>query len=411
MAKLALTNLVNLQNETTAVNAINANNAATIAAVEKTLSRDGTSPNQMTDELDMNSNRIINLPTPISESEPLRVIDAATLGHAGTITLSTMPPGGNTGQVLEKLSNTSYDANWVNLPAIPAAGLPTGGTVNQVLTKNSSTNYDASWLTPSNAVREVLTTGRTYYVRSDGSNSNNGLTDSPSGAFLTWQKAFDVCATLDFNSQVVTVQHGVESGVVTFTVGNVINTMVGGGQLQVKGHSFVGKTVFNVVAADIFKVLDCRVSVNFDQMTLIGGDLGQIHSLYDSVVTIGSSVHFGTAPFAHVYVHDAKAMALMLGSAYKIDGGANYHIFVNGGFVFHESCTLTLTGTPNFAGAFVETINGGCIQCVNLFTGGAATGPRYFATANGIINTFGQGINIFPGNAAGATTAGGQYIA
>src|SRR5882672_3929081 len=126
MAKLALTNLVNLQNETTAVNAINANNAATIAAVEKTLSRDGTSPNQMTDELDMNSNRIINLPTPISESEPLRVIDAATLGHAGTITLSTMPPGGNTGQVLEKLSNTSYDANWVNLPAIPAAGLPTG---------------------------------------------------------------------------------------------------------------------------------------------------------------------------------------------------------------------------------------------------------------------------------------------
>lgn len=72
MAKITLTDLVNLQNETTAVNAINNNNAAIEVAMENTLSRDGTSPNQMGANLDMNSHRILNLPVPVDLTEPLR---------------------------------------------------------------------------------------------------------------------------------------------------------------------------------------------------------------------------------------------------------------------------------------------------------------------------------------------------
>lgn len=76
MAKLSLTNLANLQNETTVVTAINANNDATETAMENTLSRDGTSPNSMNANLDMNSFRIINLSPALSNNEPL------TLGQA-----------------------------------------------------------------------------------------------------------------------------------------------------------------------------------------------------------------------------------------------------------------------------------------------------------------------------------------
>lgn len=72
MSKISLTDLANLQNENTAVSAINANNATIETAFENTLSRDGTIPNYMTAELDMNSNRIINLPAAISDTEPLR---------------------------------------------------------------------------------------------------------------------------------------------------------------------------------------------------------------------------------------------------------------------------------------------------------------------------------------------------
>jgi len=72
MSKITLTNLVNLQNETTAVNAINANNAVVTTAIDNTLSRNGTAPNQMGATLDMNSNRIINLPAADSGDQPIR---------------------------------------------------------------------------------------------------------------------------------------------------------------------------------------------------------------------------------------------------------------------------------------------------------------------------------------------------
>lgn len=407
MTKLSLASLANLQNEQTAVSTINANSAATATALENTLSRDGTSPNQMNSELDMNSNRIINLPAPISGSEPLRVLDAVTLGNAGTITISNLPSGGTTGQALEKNSNASYDVKWATLPT--TVSVPAGGTANQVLSKNTSTDYDISWKTVQ-GVREVLTTSRIYYVRSDGSDSNTGLADGPSTSFLTWQHAFDTISKLDINGQQVTVQHGVESGVVTFTAPNTINPMTGGGTIQVLGNSVVGKTVFNVVGADCFKAFNTYTPVNFDQMTLLGGTLGCISALYSSVITVGSNVHFGAAAFAHIYIHDRQAIGLMLGSSYKIDGGAGYHIFINGGMIFHESCVLTLTGTPNWTGSFANVINGGVLQCISLFTGGAATGQRFFATGNGVINTFGQGVNIFPGSVAGGTSAGGQYV-
>jgi hypothetical protein len=74
MAKLTLSDLANLSN--TAISVINANNALIETALENTLSRDGTSPNDMNASLDMDSNRILNLPAPVADTEPLRVIDA-----------------------------------------------------------------------------------------------------------------------------------------------------------------------------------------------------------------------------------------------------------------------------------------------------------------------------------------------
>ena len=78
--KITLTNLVNLQNETTAVNAINSNNSTIVSAFDNTLSLNGTAPNQMQANLDMNSNHILNLPAPASNNEPLRLIDGFAAG-------------------------------------------------------------------------------------------------------------------------------------------------------------------------------------------------------------------------------------------------------------------------------------------------------------------------------------------
>lgn len=92
MAKLVLTDLDNLQNETSVVSQVNANNTSIETAMEKTLSRDGTSPNSMTAPLDMNSNRILNLPAANALQEPVRLqefLDATTGSH--TVNLNINP--------------------------------------------------------------------------------------------------------------------------------------------------------------------------------------------------------------------------------------------------------------------------------------------------------------------------------
>lgn len=112
MAKLTLNDVTNLRDFTTAETTINNNWAAIETAVEKTLSRDGTSPNQMTASLDMNSNQVINLPFPTSSNSPVRLRDVISLGTDVGI---GVPDGGNTGDVLAKASDDDYAVEWIDL--------------------------------------------------------------------------------------------------------------------------------------------------------------------------------------------------------------------------------------------------------------------------------------------------------
>lgn len=154
MSKITLTDLANLQNETTAVNAINTNNTILEAALDNTLSRDGTQPNAMDATLDMNSNPIINLPEPTTQFSPIRVIDVETLNGGGTINVSPLPTGGTTGQSLVKQTNTDYDVIWQTISGGSAQGdvvifdTLNNAVISQLpLIKNNLivTRYDTGW--------------------------------------------------------------------------------------------------------------------------------------------------------------------------------------------------------------------------------------------------------------------------
>lgn len=161
MSKITLNDVANLQNENTAVTTINGNNHTLQSAFDNTLSRDGTSPNQMEAVLDMNSHRIINLPTPATSTEPLRLVDANTLNGGGTISVSSLPIGGSLNQVLAKDSSTDFDVSWHT----PSVAIPTGGSTGQVLTKNSAADSDATWYTP-NYIPSGGTSGQTLVKNS-----------------------------------------------------------------------------------------------------------------------------------------------------------------------------------------------------------------------------------------------------
>lgn len=75
MAKVVLSDLTSIQNDPSAVDTINNNSEIIEDAFDNTLSRDGSTPNQMESNLDMNNNRILNLPRPFNPNEPARLRD------------------------------------------------------------------------------------------------------------------------------------------------------------------------------------------------------------------------------------------------------------------------------------------------------------------------------------------------
>src|SRR4030042_1714448 len=78
MAKLTLNDIVSGYGT---ASLYNANNTLIEAALENTLSRDGTAPNTMSADLDMNSNQINNLADGVGSQ------DACTIGQLNGLTL------------------------------------------------------------------------------------------------------------------------------------------------------------------------------------------------------------------------------------------------------------------------------------------------------------------------------------
>lgn len=72
MAKLTLNNINSGYASNTA---INTNNDLIETALEKTLSRDGTSPNYMEADLDLNGYKVINLAAPVNTNDAARLLD------------------------------------------------------------------------------------------------------------------------------------------------------------------------------------------------------------------------------------------------------------------------------------------------------------------------------------------------
>lgn len=137
MAKLVTNDLVNLVNETATVNSINNNFAQVETALENTLSRDGTSPNAMGADLDMNNHRILNLPTPTAPTDIVRYQDL-TLTYLSNTTLSPTPSPGDAHKIIKintagsayTFSNVLIDAsNNVTIPATSNLTLAQGNVI------------------------------------------------------------------------------------------------------------------------------------------------------------------------------------------------------------------------------------------------------------------------------------------
>jgi hypothetical protein len=275
-----------------------------------------------------------------------------------------------------------------------------------------------TWLEPTNGLsidgttlvpaREVLAANRTYYVRTDGSDSNAGLANTSGGAWLTLNKAWDfICANIDLAGYTVTVQ--LADG--TYTNGLSLNKPTsGGGTVIFQGNSgTISAVLVNVSGGDCVLGTAASGSIVIVKYMKLTGANGIKSD--DPLCDIRfDQIDFGACTNAQIWANGGRILGVVNGS-YSITGSAASHIQVtSAGSYSARGMTITVTGTPNFSYYFAfAATNSSLINDFSSYSG-SATGTRYYAMLNAVIYTNG-GATFFPGNVAGSvdTASGGQY--
>lgn len=258
--------------------------------------------------------------------------------------------------------------------------------------------------------RIVLTANRTYYIRTDGSDSNDGLTNTAGGAFLTIQKALNIINTIDFGDKIVTLQIG--DG--TYTAGGIISSAwTGGGSLVIQGNSGTPANVLvSITSGNCFSVtgvLPGLVTIkDMELRTTTGGNC--INHVGTGTIK-WSNIRFGACAVAHIWSGSNGSIVECAGN-YNITGNATVHFFqTQGGLIRATTYNVTVSASLTFT-YFAWAENDSVLYCYpNLvFSTTTATGTRYLVTTNSVVNVAGAGANFFPGNVAGSTSTGGQYV-
>ena len=254
-------------------------------------------------------------------------------------------------------------------------------------------------------VREVLTANRDYYVRTDGNDSNTGLVNSAGGAFLTHAKAVSVVGGLDLSIYAVRIINGNTGNFAGFTVNA---PFVGG-----PGSSV---SILGDIAAPGSYVFTSQVSLS-DGVTMyfLGVDFTPsagdgLNLSRGATAIINGACHFGaTAGGGRQIVLSSKSLCVLNAVCTQNGNAGNWILAVENSVVSSNSIVHVFSGTPAYSVATVQVSSGAIVTIVNGTPSGAATGTRYSATLNGVINTNGGGASFIPGNAGGATGTGGQY--
>lgn len=255
------------------------------------------------------------------------------------------------------------------------------------------------------AVREKLSAARTYYVRTDGSDSNDGLSNTAGGAFLTIQKAIDTASALDNGGYDVTITVGAG----TFTGTNVFKSFVGAGKIVISGAG-AGSTVVQVSTAStmcfslpngapplvgLYDIVNMTLQAT--SAGCFGIDLGYGQG---GVVTFGN-VEFGNFPNGTHLRAGRGALLSNASRGYSISGDSSHHIYCSdGGQVRAQEATVTLSGTVTF-GIFVVVQRQGNVLCNANTYSGTASGKKYQLGAL----AYALGVSAFPGSTAGTADA------
>ena len=259
--------------------------------------------------------------------------------------------------------------------------------------------------------RRRLNANTTLYVNAATGNDNN-----PGSAGAPWKtlsKAASYLQTaLDLNGFVVTVS--VADGTYTdaFQLAGYVPGQTDSTKVQVVGNE-ANPTACYVNCATVapfgasngaaFQVSGFQVAAS----SILAQSGSGLYASTGGLISY-KNIAFNACVYAHVL---AELGGYCVASGPNtINGNCSTHLFAkDSGTIAVAGRSTTLSGGPTFNGAFASAESGVIEAADATFTGGAS-GPRYYANANGVIKTNGGGGNFFPGSLAGSVNAGGQYL-
>lgn len=260
---------------------------------------------------------------------------------------------------------------------------------------------------PLTASRTVLTAARTYYVRTDGNDSNTGLTNSAGGAFKTVTKALSTAfSKLDLNGFDVTIQ--IVAGSYAENL-SVTSPQVGAGRIILSGDTTTPANCTIAASGEGLYVKGAGTRVYVSGIKVTAGGFAALHADAGGQIEQLGRLEIG-AVGGHQFVAEGTGKIYATGAIIISGGCAGAHLLsTNNGFIYTQGASWTITGTPT-VGAFAQAGTGGVIYTFSNTFSGALNGQRYNASLNGVIQSnTGGNVNYFPGSGAGSTSTGGQY--
>lgn len=267
-----------------------------------------------------------------------------------------------------------------------------------------------------------LSSNKTFYVRPDGNDNNDGSANTATKAFKTIQAAVNyVSANFNVVNYVATIQ--VSAGTYTERVA-LPKYQSSTGNMRLYGDSkdttIVIGCINSTASSGTWNIQDFTVKSDgqpgpgssFNTSLLVVNDsaslnatnvklLGDIQPVSEGGTTTGISVTGGTCVIGLVDI--------ILADVAK---GRSFISAATGGYVrMTQDCVLTGIQNNNTVLAtdgskFVRAGLAG--QPLANFSG-SVTGKRYAATFNSIINVSGGGENFIPGSSEGSVSTGSQY--
>ena len=252
--------------------------------------------------------------------------------------------------------------------------------------------------------KTVLRADIDLYVRPDGNDNNDGLTNNAAGAFKTIQGAADAALKRYDTAGYSAIIHVADGTYGAVNIVRAISTT-----LEIVGNiAAPDKVVIDGGQKDAVAARDGTMLKIRGFLLRSSGSSGLL--AYNRSKIDYEAINFGYCQVAHIYSNSLSQITAT--GNYSISNNATYHVLALAfGVTTLSGRTVTILSNSFFSSAFIQSNQGGVWVSGMTFTNaGWVSGSRYLATALGLIYTAGGGANYLPGSSAGASTGGGIYV-